>query len=249
MGYAVARLADYESAPSRTRASAPRSASADKTGRSRGASSGRSAATARTRVKAGTHKKAVATPKKAIPKKAAATHKKAPTRTVAAPRRFTGARTRAANAATLWCVVGLTALSLMGLLRVGAVAAAVAGSHTVTKLETAIQAERRQAGRLEIDRGLLSRPSRIGHLAATSMNMTRADEIKFMTIPSSDIITGRASDSDPVAAKGGVKVQVTTASAPRNDTRSKPKVTSALAAIAAGEAQLLLAGGPGGAGQ
>lgn len=110
--------------------------------------------------------------------------------------------------------VSLTILALSGVVRIALVAQATEANLNAWTLRSQLDAEEQTARNLEADVSALADPARIEQLASETLNMSRPDQVSYITIPGTavasaqtddvtgsagDMATGEADDSGLVA--------------------------------------------------
>ncbi|MDA3936367.1 MAG: hypothetical protein PF636_05810 [Actinomycetota bacterium] len=160
-----------------------------------------------------------------------------------APKRNSAAYEDRCRRAFRVVLVGMIALSVCGLGRVALSAKANEASIDASALRTDIKNEQLTADRLEVDKSCLMTPSRIEAIAGTTMRMSEADDVTFITISDVD---ETASDAQGALASNDVATDVADASLGADKGKAEQTPLRALLTsvmdMAAGEAQVLLVG-------
>jgi len=102
-----------------------------------------------------------------------------------------------------WVFVSVLGVSVaLGGVRVAVIAQATRISMDESRLQAAIQAQRFEAGQLEVDHSALSSPSRIASIASGKMKMKAATSVRYITLPA--VAPGKKSGTTvALAGKGG----------------------------------------------
>ncbi len=157
-----------------------------------------------------------------------------------APRRNTAVREARVRRQFRIVLCGLFALSVCGLGRVALSAQAIEASIDSSALRGVIKAEQLAADELELDKSSLMTPSRIEAIAGTTMKMSEADDVCFITISDADEFAsgeqaGPGVQSDTPQQTDGTDLA---------EAESSPLrvLLSSVMDMAAGEAQILLVG-------
>lgn len=122
----------------------------------------------------------------------------------------------------------LALLTLLGLTRVSLAARAAEAAVDADSLRSQIKAAGIEQDALEIDKGVLSTPSRLQEIASGSMHMAEPSQVLVMRMPSAVEPTEVSPEPEMTPAALGVR-----------------EIAGALMDMAAGEAQVLLVGDAG----
>ncbi len=123
------------------------------------------------------------------------------------------------------CCVAMVALACVGMMRVALAVQAEETAIDAVSLREDIRSEELAGKSLEADASALRAPSRIEAIAGTALNMTSAQSVTYMDIPTA----GQVAETPAVAASQRPKAGL-------------GAVVSRVMDLAAGEAQVLLVG-------
>ncbi len=160
-----------------------------------------------------------------------------------APKRNTAAHEERCRHAFRCVLVGMIAVTVFGMGRVALSAKANEASIDSSALRSDIKSEQLAADQLEVDKSALMIPSRIEAIAGTTMRMSEASDVTFITISDVDepvMDESLALESATDSADGEVAPSdVAEETAPETPLRA---LLSSVMDMAAGEAQVLLVG-------
>lgn len=144
----------------------------------------------------------------------------------ATPRRRTASRERSSSKEIFrTCCIAMLLLACMGMVRIGFAVQAEEAAIDAVSLRESIRSEELVGKSLEADASALKAPSRIEAIASSALNMTEAEKVTYLDIPS-----GRKS-AEPSATRSN-----------RSAASGVAGVVSRVMDLAAGEAQVLLVG-------
>lgn len=159
-----------------------------------------------------------------------------------APKRNTAGREDRCRDAFRIVLLGMLAVSVFGLGRVAMSAQAIEASIDSSRLRSDIKAEQLTADQLEVDKSSLMTPSRIQAIAGTTMKMSEAVDVTFITISDAEETPADASTAREPVASAASDVLADNAVEQTAEETPLQALLSKVMDMAAGEAQVLLVG-------